>query len=160
MRFSNSLFYYVSVVYTTNEISPEIQSGTISGKFTGNTTQNRQRQKKTGTYLPATPVEAYFCLNHPSKLTFAWISKYVPVFFCRCLFWLVNLPEFVPDWISVEISFVVNLPCTLIYLKCVCVLSQRGSFIPHACLEFLPTLKKYFSIGLRRKFTPGVCFID
>jgi len=48
---------------TTNEISPEIQSGTISGKFTGNTTQNRQRQKKTGTYLPATPVEVNSCLN-------------------------------------------------------------------------------------------------
>jgi hypothetical protein len=49
--------------HTTNEISPEIQSGTISGKFTGNTTQNRQRQKKTGTYLPATPVEVNSCLN-------------------------------------------------------------------------------------------------
>ena len=37
-----------------------------------------------------------------------------------------------------------------------CVLSKRGSFIPHACLEFRTTLKRYFSIGLRRKFTPGV----
>ena len=59
---------------TTNEMLPEIQSGTISGKFTGNTTQNRQRQKKSGKHKPATPGEAYFCLNF--QRTAKWTLKH------------------------------------------------------------------------------------
>jgi len=69
-KYFNNIFW----IFTTNEILPEIQSGTISGKFTGNTTQNRQRQKKSGKYKPAIPGEAYFCLNF--QRTAKWTLKH------------------------------------------------------------------------------------